>query len=71
MRLLRPLAYCSRRKSLADSDFACLAHCLDGVEYIHLNPVRQGLVATPEAWIWSSAAEFSGVSPEGTADAAA
>ena len=33
------------------------------VEYIHLNPVRRGLVAKPEGWIWSSAAEYSGVSP--------
>src|SRR5208283_3853573 len=22
--------------------------------YVHLNPVRAGLSATPEAWIWSS-----------------
>ena len=34
------------------------------VEYIHLNPVRQGLVARPEGWTWSSAAEYSGASPE-------
>ena len=34
------------------------------VEYIHLNPVQRGLVAKPDDWIWSSAAEYSGVSPE-------
>jgi REP element-mobilizing transposase RayT len=34
------------------------------VEYIHLNPVRRGLVAKPEDWTWSSAAEYSGVSAE-------
>ena len=34
------------------------------VEYIHLNPVRRGLVARPEDWTWSSAAEYSGASPE-------
>ena len=34
------------------------------VEYIHLNPVRRGLVAKPEDWTWSSAAEYSGASPE-------
>ncbi len=34
------------------------------VEYIHRNPVRRGLVAKPENWIWSSAAEYSGVSGE-------
>ena len=28
------------------------------VEYIHLNPVRRGLVARPEDWTWSSAAEY-------------
>ena len=34
------------------------------VQYIHRNPVRRGLVAKPENWIWSSVAEYSGVSPE-------
>jgi putative transposase len=24
------------------------------VEYIHLNPVRAGLVRSPQDWIWSS-----------------
>jgi REP-associated tyrosine transposase len=30
------------------------------VEYIHLNPVRRGLVARPEDWPWSSVREYSG-----------
>ncbi len=30
------------------------------VEYIHLNPVRRGLVAKPEDWFWSSVKEYSG-----------
>jgi len=28
------------------------------VEYIHLNPVRRGLVARPEEWKWSSVQEY-------------
>ena len=46
---------------------SCPAHregLLGKVEYIHLNPVRRGLVARPEDWTWSSAAEYSGASPE-------
>jgi hypothetical protein len=34
------------------------------VEYIHLNPVRRGLVKRPEDWKWSSLREFAGVSGE-------
>jgi putative transposase len=30
------------------------------VEYIHLNPVRRGLVSRPEDWRWSSVLEYSG-----------
>lgn len=30
------------------------------VEYIHLNPVKAGLVRRPEDWPWSSAREYSG-----------
>jgi len=30
------------------------------VEYIHLNPVKAGLVRRPEEWFWSSAREYSG-----------
>jgi len=31
------------------------------VEYIHLNPVRRGLVKRPERWKWSSFPEYAGV----------
>ncbi len=30
------------------------------VEYIHLNPVRRGLVKRPEQWKWSSFPEYAG-----------
>jgi putative transposase len=30
-------------------------HLIQAIEYIHLNPVKAGLVSTPEAWPWSSA----------------
>ena len=32
------------------------------VEYIHLNPVRAGLVSRPEDWRWSSYNEYAGMS---------
>jgi putative transposase len=28
------------------------------IDYIHLNPVRKGLVERPEDWLWSSAGHF-------------
>ena len=31
------------------------SHLVQAVEYIHLNPVKAGLVLTAEAWRWSSA----------------
>ncbi len=31
------------------------------IDYIHLNPVRRGLVDKPELWKWSSAAWYLGV----------
>jgi hypothetical protein len=34
----------------------------DRVEYIHLNPVRAGLVSRPEDWRWSSYNEYAGMS---------
>ncbi len=34
------------------------------VEYIHLNPVRRGLVRTPQEWKWSSVHEYSGARGE-------
>ena len=33
------------------------------IEYLHANPVRRGLVATPEDWEWSSARWFAGLRP--------
>jgi len=30
-------------------------HLAQVIEYIHLNPVKAGLVATPDHWPWSSA----------------
>ena len=36
----------------------------DTVDYIHLNPVKRGLVVKPENWTWSSFAEYSGVPAE-------
>ena len=32
---------------------------LDKIAYIHGNPVRRGLAATPEEWPWSSAGAYS------------
>ncbi|HEV2424199.1 MAG TPA: hypothetical protein VGZ29_05170, partial [Terriglobia bacterium] len=34
------------------------------VEYIHVNPVRRGLVQRAEDWDWSSANQHGGRSPE-------
>jgi hypothetical protein len=31
----------------------------DRLEYMHLNPVRKGLVTKPEQWRWSSYNNFS------------
>jgi len=31
----------------------------DTVEYIHLNPLRRGLVKAPEDWKWSSVHEYA------------
>jgi REP-associated tyrosine transposase len=38
---------------------------MGAVEYIHLNPVRRGLVTRPEDWKWSSIHDYSpgGTSP--------
>jgi hypothetical protein len=34
------------------------------VEYIHLNPVRRGLVKSAQDWKWSSVHEYGGMSAE-------
>jgi len=31
------------------------------LEYIHLNPVAAGFVDAPEAWLYSSAHDYSGI----------
>jgi len=33
------------------------------IDYIHANPVRRGLVASPEEWEWSSARWYAGQRP--------
>lgn len=33
------------------------------IEYIHMNPVRRGLVTRPEDWPWSSARWYAGIQP--------
>src|SRR5690606_7054405 len=33
------------------------------LNYIHLNPVRRGLVDRPEDWYWSSAGWYAGLTP--------
>jgi len=33
------------------------------INYIHMNPVRRGLVSRPEDWIWSSARWYAGIRP--------
>jgi REP element-mobilizing transposase RayT len=37
-----------------------LAYLFHLISYIHLNPVRAGLVSTPQAWPWSSHGAYSG-----------
>ena len=34
------------------------------VEYLHLNPVRRGLVGDTSDWKWSSVHEYAGVAGE-------
>jgi len=35
----------------------------DRVQYMHLNPVRKGLVRNPEDWAWSSIHSYGGPGP--------
>lgn len=46
-----------------DRQITNAATLLKMIDYIHMNPVRRGLVNRPEEWEWSSAAEFSGLPP--------
>jgi hypothetical protein len=41
------------------------SECHEKVEYIHLDPVRGGLVKKPEDWKWSSMGNTRGVGWEG------
>ena len=34
------------------------------VEYIHMNPVRAGLVRAPQDWTWTSFNEYAGIGAE-------
>jgi putative transposase len=43
-----------------DRNIDCPATLLAAIQYIHLNPVRRGLVERAEDWNWSSAAHFLG-----------
>jgi hypothetical protein len=39
------------------------AHLLETIRYVALNPVRAGLVATPQDWEWSTYAQLIGLRP--------
>jgi hypothetical protein len=59
-----------RRPFLSDRYYSVVVRLLRRrekfkVEYIHLNPVRAGLVSRPEDWQWSSYNEYAGMSAEG------
>jgi putative transposase len=41
------------------------SHVVELMRYIHLNPVRAGLVASPDAWRWSGYREMCGKAPNG------
>lgn len=45
-----------RRRIPSPSEFATRAK----VEYLHLNPVKAGLVKRPEDWPWSSVHDYTG-----------
>jgi putative transposase len=37
------------------------AEVWEKIDYLHANPVKRGLCARPEDWMWSSAADYIGV----------
>ncbi len=47
------------------------AHLHACLRYVELNPVRAGLVGSPEDWPWSSARAHLGLAPDGITDLAA
>jgi putative transposase len=46
-----------------DRNINSLATLCEMIEYIHMNPVRRGLVDRPQDWKWSSAAWYAGIRP--------
>ena len=57
-----------RRGHLFEGRFKALdvdreAHLLQACRYVDLNPVRAGLVASPEDWAWSSYRAHVGIAP--------
>ena len=46
------------RGRLAEAEFECLAR-VETVDYVHLNPVRAGLVERAEEWPWSSVRDYA------------
>lgn len=46
-----------------DRNLVELATVHRAIEYIHMNPVRRGLVGRPEDWAWSSAGWYRGLRP--------
>ncbi len=43
-----------------DRNLVSQAEVLEKINYIHANPVRRGLAATPTEYRWSSAAHYAG-----------
>ncbi len=43
-----------------DRALRTVKECHEKVDYLHWNPVRQGLVKTPEEWKWSSIHDYHG-----------
>jgi len=46
-----------------DRNVVKLATVQKMIDYIHMNPVRRGLVERPEDWHWSSARWYAGIRP--------
>jgi putative transposase len=49
-----------------DRNLTAVATTLAAIDYVHLNPVRRGLVKRADDWWWSSARWYS--NPQGTKD---
>ena len=58
----RARPYCFWQKGGGyDRNITRIETVVEAVGYIHNNPVRKGLVETPEKWRYSSAGEWDGV----------